>query len=185
MVTLECCHCKKSYEVPTRRMRAHRKLGRKLTFCSQGCLYKYQSAFYAEARSTKTPKERYPDGMAKCCKCGMLPIEAFGVKNGRTKLQNICRKCLYKAQGERWVNIKKKAIDLKGGKCTDCGIVDIHVIYDFHHKDPSTKEFDWTRLRIRSWDSIVSELEKCDLLCSNCHRKRHYKEQTDVTLHPR
>lgn len=49
---------------------------------------------------------------------------------------------------------------------------------DFHHRDPSEKEFDWNKLRKRSWESIAFELDKCDLLCSNCHRESHYDENT-------
>jgi hypothetical protein len=63
-----------------------------------------------------------------------------------------------------------------GSSCVDCGISypNTHYsVFDFHHLDPSEKDVDWSKLRLRSWDKIVKELSKCVLLCSNCHRIRH------------
>jgi hypothetical protein len=78
---------------------------------------------------------------------------------------------------KRWILRKLKAQEYKGNKCIDCNIqcTDINYpIFEFHHRDPSTKLYDWNKLRLRSWKSITEELNKCDLLCSNCHRLRHY-----------
>lgn len=173
MVTLECHNCSISYQVSKKRAKSHEKLGRKLNFCSQTCLHSHQKTAFSKARVTKLSREIRPDGMSKCSNCGLKPNEEFGMKDGGKRLQSLCKRCLYKAQTERWVNIKKKAIEYKGGKCFDCSLVDSHVVYDFHHKDPTTKEFEWHKLKIKKWSSIVNELDKCDLLCSNCHRKRH------------
>lgn len=49
-----------------------------------------------------------------------------------------------------------------------------YVIFDFHHLNPSEKDVDWSKLRLKSDESIKNELNKCVLLCSNCHRKRHH-----------
>lgn len=64
------------------------------------------------------------------------------------------------------------AIQMFGGKCMQCGIVDHPVVYDFHHVDPSTKLFDISK--VISGIGIVrliAELSKCVLLCTHCHRK--------------
>jgi len=45
-----------------------------------------------------------------------------------------------------------------------------------HHKDPKIKDYDWNRLRLRSWDEIVREIKKCVLVCSNCHAEIHNPE---------
>ena len=78
--------------------------------------------------------------------------------------------------------MKQLAIDYLGGKCQECGIIDKCVaIYDFHHRDPSEKEGHIEIVLKRHWkdmritEDIIVELDKCDLLCSNCHRKVHAK----------
>lgn len=112
-------------------------------------------------------------------KCVICSIELSSTnaykKLGRPegKFQSYCRKCFSSYSMERWKEKKVKAIEYLGGKCVDCGIFFPPEIYDFHHLDPSTKEFQWNKLRLRSWDSIKKELDKCALLCSNCHRWRH------------
>jgi len=63
------------------------------------------------------------------------------------------------------------AVELLGGKCSICGLVDNPAVYDFHHRDP--KEKDVGISQAKSWAAIEKELEKCDLVCSNCHRKLH------------
>ena len=61
-----------------------------------------------------------------------------------------------------------------GGKCIKCGIDKIYLL-DFHHRDPNEKEDALaTMSRNYNFDSYFSELEKCDLLCANCHREFHY-----------
>jgi predicted HNH restriction endonuclease len=73
--------------------------------------------------------------------------------------------------------IKIKAIAYLGGKCVSCNIGDLHpASYDFHHRDPAQKDVSWNKLQKRSWDKIVSELKKCDLICSNCHRVVHIRK---------
>ena len=78
---------------------------------------------------------------------------------------------------ERRVKNKLKAIDYLGGKCSHCGIVSEHRgIYDFHHLDTKEKEADPGSLMHYSWARIQKELDKCILLCANCHRIEHEKD---------
>ena len=75
--------------------------------------------------------------------------------------------------------LKKKAVEYLGGLCVDCGIVSEYPeIYDFHHWDADNKDMKISRLidTTRDWRKIQVELDKCVLLCSNCHRIRHAKE---------
>jgi hypothetical protein len=68
---------------------------------------------------------------------------------------------------------KIKAIEYLGGVCFDCKLVYPPRVYDFHHLDPTQKDFTIARIIGRSWDKIIPELDKCVLLCANCHRLRH------------
>jgi hypothetical protein len=62
-------------------------------------------------------------------------------------------------------------------KCEVCG--ENHpATLDFHHKNPSEKEIIISESIWRwSWNSIKKEIDKCSVLCSNCHRKLHYEEK--------
>jgi hypothetical protein len=75
---------------------------------------------------------------------------------------------------------KKKdlLIEYKGGKCEKCGIEsEISDIYDFHHKDPTQKEFGLSGNygKNLSLDLCKKEVDKCLLLCKNCHAITHYE----------
>lgn len=66
------------------------------------------------------------------------------------------------------------AIKYKGGKCTICGYNRCNNALDFHHIDPEEKSFGIGRCGCsKSWQSIKVELDKCILVCSNCHREIH------------
>ena len=71
-------------------------------------------------------------------------------------------------------NAKRKLVEYMGDKCSHCGNSYPDVVYDFHHLDPKTKEIS-TNLRSRSFENAVKELQKCIMLCSNCHRIEHAK----------
>ena len=60
-------------------------------------------------------------------------------------------------------------------KCTVCGYAKSRAAIDFHHRDPSTKDIEVTKLKNRSYDVIKREVDKCDILCANCHRETHEK----------
>lgn len=78
----------------------------------------------------------------------------------------------------RYLMLKLKAIEYKGGKCVDCGYNKSYAALEFHHRNPDEKNMDWGRLRKRSWATIKKELDKCDMICANCHRERHHDEDS-------
>jgi hypothetical protein len=89
-----------------------------------------------------------------------------------------CSVCVAKRSksGKAWrTNAKKKAVDYLGGACQDCGFkTDILTVYDFHHRDPAIKDFTIAKFINADFAKVVApELDKCDLLCANCHRIRH------------
>ena len=68
--------------------------------------------------------------------------------------------------------LKAKAIAFKGGKCLLCGYERCNAALEFHHLNRRTKAFGLSRKGIiRSWDSIMKEIDKCVLICANCHRE--------------
>lgn len=115
---------------------------------------------------------------SKCGKCNKeLPVDQFYMRPDRVnKPQSYCKSCLHRIQMDRWIERKLKAIQYLGGVCKDCNGVFPREVYDFHHRDPEEKDVSWQKLRLRSWDKITKELDKCDLLCANCHRIRHIVE---------
>lgn len=66
------------------------------------------------------------------------------------------------------------AIEYKGGKCSVCGYKKYVGALEFHHLDEKNKKFDLSTKGItRSWAKTKAELEKCVLVCANCHREIH------------
>ena len=74
-------------------------------------------------------------------------------------------------------NKKEKAVTYKGGKCEKCGYNKCIAALDFHHKNPEEKIYDVKSLMNRKWELIQEEIDKCILLCSNCHREEHWNER--------
>ena len=68
---------------------------------------------------------------------------------------------------------------LSDKSCVQCGVNDIRVL-DFDHIDPSKKSFSISQAitNTRSWDVILKEIKKCQILCSNCHKIKTATEQS-------
>ena len=66
------------------------------------------------------------------------------------------------------------AINLKGSKCQLCGYDRCPEALEFHHLDEAEKDFGISdKGYTRSWSRMKKEIEKCLLLCANCHREVH------------
>lgn len=85
------------------------------------------------------------------------------------------------AQRTRTQRHKQKAIEYLGGKCAHCGNKFPPAAYDFHHTNPSEKEGSLSKILWYSWDRIQIELDKCILLCANCHRIEHNKDHINAS----
>ncbi len=84
------------------------------------------------------------------------------------------REYLIQAVQKRRKKIRHMAIDYKGGKCQICGYDRCPEALEFHHLVKSEKDFGISNKGYtRSWSRIKEELDKCVLLCSNCHREIH------------
>lgn len=85
---------------------------------------------------------------------------------------NTCNSCVQKLRDRK---IKEKAIKYKGGKCLNCGYNKYVEVLEFHHRNPTIKLFNISPQGYRkSWEILKIELDKCDLLCANCHREVEY-----------
>ena len=65
-----------------------------------------------------------------------------------------------------------------GNPCTSCGETN-PIVLEFHHLDPKTKRNDVSNMATHGYsvESIEKEIEKCIILCANCHRKKTAKQQ--------
>lgn len=81
---------------------------------------------------------------------------------------------LKKAVDKRRKKIRKMAVEHKGGKCEICGYNKCLKALEFHHIDINGKDFGISaKGYTRSWVEVRNEVEKCVLVCANCHRELH------------
>ena len=104
-----------------------------------------------------------------CTRCNKNYI--YNRKNGHRK--SVCNECNVTICRQRR---KQKCINYKGGKCQKCGYKKCQAAIEFHHRIPEQKDFSINNnLHRRNIDDrIKKELDKCDILCANCHREEHW-----------
>ena len=83
-------------------------------------------------------------------------------------------KYLIRAVAKRRKKIRKLAIEYKGGKCMLCGYDRCLQALEFHHLRNTGKDFSISdKGYTRSWERVKREINKCILVCANCHRELH------------
>ena len=101
------------------------------------------------------------------CKCGETnPSNFYGAKKTE------CKGCFNKRSVEYRRSLKLKGIERLGGKCQSCGYNKYVGALEFHHKDAAEKDITIAGRGLK-WDTIKHEIDKCILLCANCHREEH------------
>jgi transposase len=81
-----------------------------------------------------------------------------------------CKRCRIERVSQRRRQIKRKLVEEAGGKCLICGYDRCQQVLQFHHLDPTTKEFHLGQNGVtRSLARSRVEARKCILLCANCH----------------
>ena len=84
------------------------------------------------------------------------------------------REYLISAVKKRRAELRRKALEFGGNKCQICGYKKELSALEFHHVDEAKKDFGLSQKGLtRSWERIQTELEKCILVCANCHREIH------------
>lgn len=121
--------------------------------------------------------------MKTCTTCNTTKsLENFVVDKRKADGRNSqCRRCQLDAKKHKRANNKSKAVLYLGGKCKRCGIESKCLdIFDFHHRNPEEKEFSLNLLVNTDWNRMLTELDKCDLLCSNCHKITHWEQRNNL-----
>ncbi len=130
--------------------------------------------------------------LRRCGRCGELKLlDDFSWRRKRhLQRDNLCRPCRSEYGKEHYAANRQRDIDqaakvkrkltrertlylldyFKTHPCVDCGETDPVVLEFDHLRD---KLFDISKaIRDRSWQSILDEMEKCEVVCANCHRRR-------------
>lgn len=121
----------------------------------------------------------------KCTKCKKeLPLTEF-YSRGNGRYRSECKECHKSYVKGKYQERKQVINEIKQEcKCQKCGESRYYVL-DFHHIDPSQKDFTISRMSANRNDmeNIKKEIEKCVVLCANCHREFHYlNEHNNLTL---
>lgn len=128
-----------------------------------------------------------------CTKCNReLPLNCFNFKyKNLNKRHTICKECQRRYKKEsyyrhydenkekfkerrnsRFLEQKDFLYKIKKSGCIVCGETEPCCL-DFHHLDPSTKDFTIGASLGASYEKIQREIDKCVIVCANCHRKIH------------
>ena len=84
------------------------------------------------------------------------------------------REYFLQAVRKRREKVRRMAVAYKGGRCQVCGYDRCIEALEFHHLDPMQKDFGISHKGYtRSWEKVRQEVDKCILLCANCHREVH------------
>jgi hypothetical protein len=128
----------------------------------------------------------------RCCRCGQVkPVDDFAWRRkARDQRDTFCRPCRsaygkehYAANRQRYIDqaaVVKKRLRLERTKllveyfeshpCTDCGEQD-PVVLEFDHLRDKAFAIG-PRICSAGWAAILAEIEKCEVVCANCHRRR-------------
>ena len=161
----KCTHCGDVIQI---RDGEKPSAARKKTFCSHAC---------AGAHNNRKYPKRLPEGKCDGCGSPVTKRRKYCGKNCAVKGSVRRTKAEAKAAGVKAVvywrqRIKAKSVELKGGKCLICGYSKCSRSLQFHHLDPTKKDFTLSRVTL-AWSKIEKELRKCVLVCANCHGEIH------------
>lgn len=141
--------------------------------------YVYCHDCFTAAKNKKAKIKSYKpkikiEKLDKCTSC-------FTQLTSENRKVNLCKQChLLKLKNKR-NELKKQLIKIKGGCCEYCGYDKNHAALQFHHKDPTQKDFQISqKLQHGISDEILTEVSKCLLLCANCHFELHNQDCNKV-----
>jgi uncharacterized protein (DUF3084 family) len=127
-----------------------------------------------------------PKSQKRSCKlCSAARVKARrqsepGFRERATKNMQLWRAANKEHNNKLWTDLRKRKkawLESQKIACIRCGESDPACL-DFHHRNPNEKELTLSLAIARaSLKRIQAEVVKCDVLCSNCHRKTHHSER--------
>lgn len=151
-----------------------------LLSCSQSTIKYWLKVFNLKTINTKKYEHiKVCQNEKYCSRCNEIKDKSeFFKKDKKSEvLQSYCKKCNSKHVITRAKDKKLILLTYMGGECVDCNLKVNETngcVFDFHHLNPKEKDFNLSEFKNREIDEIIKkELDKCVLLCSNCHRMRH------------
>lgn len=153
-----CTKCLQSKPISEFHKDARLKTGR-MARCKD-CTSEYKRSYYASSQ-------------------GQAVVKAY-IERNREKRSKYSKEYSQKFRDSQFKNQRKLEFCLyKGGCCSECGFVateETIAAFDFHHLDPSEKEYTPSDMLMLKKEKVFQELDKCVLLCSNCHRILHHRQ---------
>jgi len=135
--------------------------------------------------------------MRKLCGCcGKNRLLKFFNKRRGNQLQSYCQRCQkttsqihyltnrqthLERAAKRRAFLRRLINEVKSKPCADCGVSYSYYVMDFDHR--KDKNFSLSQAwRFHSWSKVLAEIEKCDVVCANCHRERTYGRTARVAI---
>jgi hypothetical protein len=134
-----------------------------------------------------------------CSKCKVSkPVTQFNFKSTAAGLyQSYCRECGKLSTRSHYKQNKRQYLDrnirsymkrrelvrqIKSRGCADCGIQYPFYVMDFDHREGETKEYELNRIDRMTTRALLREIEKCDVVCANCHRERTHQRALKMSV---
>ena len=104
--------------------------------------------------------------------------------NTRNIHKELCYNCTRNAKR---LALRISAANYKNNCCEICGLkrntLEDLDIFDYHHKNRNDKSFEISeQMKNKPWEIVKQELDKCMMLCANCHRKQHYYQRENIII---
>ena len=104
-----------------------------------------------------------------CSKHGLTKFNRQ--KNGNKGYRDRCSKCAVESVTKKRRKNKREYVEYMGGECWLC-TEDEPICLEFHHINSNNKSFGVSASGLtRARKTVLEELDKCAMLCANCHRK--------------
>lgn len=145
---------------------------------NQGIIKRYLKKHDLKTRNKKLKKSFKLQ--KNCTICNLLLDNDCFYKKRTHSLSSYCKNCAnkqsLKMQHKKGHERKAFFVNQKGGKCQLCGYDKCTAALHFHHRKPEEKEMklDVRVLSNAAFEKIQKEIDKCDLLCANCHTELHF-----------